>query len=117
MSEGQLGASVTDDRRVERERRRVFEAVGKFLFEHSLDPIPANYMLVHMLVTGSNASAIAAIEEATGDGLRLTQDDADLIMTMLGEASPTPVDRKSTRLNVTNAHSVCRLLLEKKHKA
>src|SRR3546814_18535343 len=76
MSEGQLGASVTDDRRVERERRRVFEAVGKFLFEHSLDPIPANYMLVHMLVTGSNASAIAAIEEATGDGLRLTQDDA-----------------------------------------
>src|SRR3546814_4533271 len=79
MSEGQLGASVTDDRRVERERRRVFEAVGKFLFEHSLDPIPANYMLVHMLVTGSNASAIAAIEEATGDGLRLTQDDADRI--------------------------------------
>src|SRR3546814_2251936 len=48
-------------------------------------------MLVHMLVTGSNASAIAAIEEATGDGLRLTQDDADRIMTMLGEASPTPV--------------------------
>ncbi|WP_431869276.1 GGDEF domain-containing protein [Allosphingosinicella sp.] len=82
---------MTDDRRVERERRRVFEAVGKFLFEHSLDPIPANYMLVHMLVTGSNASAIAAIEEATGDGLRLTQDDADRIMTMLGEASPTPV--------------------------
>src|SRR3546814_8636381 len=91
MSGGQLGASVTDDRRVERERRRVFQVVGKFLFEHSLDPIPANYMLVHMLVTGSNASAIAAIEEATGDGLRLTQDDADRIMTMLGEASPTPV--------------------------
>src|SRR3546814_1878590 len=77
MSEGQLGASVTDDRRVERERRRVFEAVGKFLFEHSLDPIPANYMLVHMLVTGSNASAIAAIEEATGDGPRLTQDRSE----------------------------------------
>lgn len=66
----------------------MFDAVGQFLFEHSLDPTPANYMLVHMLVTGSNDSAIAAIEEATGDGLRLTQEDADRIMTMLGEVAP-----------------------------
>lgn len=67
-------------------RRRIFDAVGAFLFEHGLEPSPANYLLVHQLITQSNASAVAAIEEATSDGLRLTQRDADRIMSELGSA-------------------------------
>ena len=65
-------------------RRRVFDAVGAFLFEHRLEPSPANYLLVHQMITHSNASAVAAIEEATSDGLRLSQRDADRIMSELG---------------------------------
>jgi diguanylate cyclase len=75
---------VTASNSLEGRRKRLFDAVGKFLFEHRLEPSPTNYMLVHMLVTGSNASAVAAIEEATGDGLRLSQEDADRIVTMVG---------------------------------
>lgn len=65
---------------IERERRRIFEAVGAFLIEHRLDPTPANYMLVHKFVTRSNVFAVAAIEEATGEGVRLNQREADRIM-------------------------------------
>jgi diguanylate cyclase len=83
---------VTSISEAERERRRLYERVGQFLFEHSLEPNPANYLLVHMLVTGSNASAVAAIEEATSDGLRLTQGVADRIISMVGgpEIAGTP---------------------------
>jgi diguanylate cyclase len=65
-------------------RRRIFEEIGAFLFEHRLEPSPANYLLVHQMITRSNASAVAAIEEATSDGLRLSQRDADRIMNELG---------------------------------
>ncbi len=68
----------------EEERRRIYDAIGTFLFDHRLEPTPANYMLVHTLVTGSNASAIAAIEDATSDGLRLTQMEANRILGSAG---------------------------------
>lgn len=64
----------------EMEARRIFDAVGAFLFEHRLDPTPANYLLVHALVTESSPLAVAAIRQATSDGMRLTQREADRIM-------------------------------------
>ena len=64
--------------------RRLFKAVGAFLSEHRLEPNPANYHLAHELVTRSNAAALAAVEAATSDGVRLTQDDADRIMKSSG---------------------------------
>ena len=81
---------MTGKSEAEQDRRRLYERIGQFLFDHRLEPSPANYMLVHMLVTGSNASAIAAVEEATEDGLRLSQDEADRILAMIGEAPPAP---------------------------
>ncbi|PWG02157.1 GGDEF domain-containing protein [Sphingosinicella humi] len=81
---------MTGKSEAEQDRRRLYERIGQFLFDHRLEPSPANYMLVHMLVTGSNASAVAAVEEATEDGLRLSQDEADRILAMIGEAPPAP---------------------------
>jgi len=60
--------------------RRLFNAVGAFLAEHRLEPSPANYLLAYELMTRSNAAALAAVEAATSDGVRLSQGDADRIM-------------------------------------
>ena len=60
--------------------RRLFKAVGAFLTEHRLEPSPANYCLAYELMTRSNAAALAAVEVATSDGVRLSQGDADRIM-------------------------------------
>ena len=60
--------------------RRLFNAVGAFLAEHRLEPSPANYLLAYELMTRSNAAALAAVEAATSDGIRLSQGDADRIM-------------------------------------
>lgn len=64
--------------------RRLLKAVGAFLSEHRLEPSPANYLLAYELVTRSNVAALAAVEAATSDGVRLTQDDADRIMKSSG---------------------------------
>jgi diguanylate cyclase len=68
------------------EDRPLFEAVGRFLDEHRLDYSPANYLLVYTLVTRKNAAAVAAIEAAISDGVRLTQRDADRILAEAGVA-------------------------------
>ena len=67
--------------------RQLFGAIGAFLAQHRLEPNPANYVLAYELVTRSNAAALAAVEEATADGIRLTQDDADRIMKSSGIAA------------------------------
>lgn len=66
------------------EGRPLFEAVGRFLDEHRLEQSPANYLLGYTLITRSNLAAVAAIEAATSDGLRLTQEDADRILSEAG---------------------------------
>jgi diguanylate cyclase len=62
------------------EGRPLFDAVGRFLDAHRLDQNPANYLLGYTLVTRGNLAAVAAIEAATCDGVRLTQEDADKIL-------------------------------------
>ena len=64
--------------------RRIFNAVGRFLFDHRLEPSPANYLLAYKLVTRTNAAAVAAVEQATSDGVRLSQGEADRIMKAAG---------------------------------
>ena len=73
-------APEADPRRKDEADRRLFAAVGAFLFEHRLEPTPANYLLAFALVTRSNEAAAAAVEAATSDGVRLSQGDADRIM-------------------------------------
>jgi diguanylate cyclase len=68
--------------------RLLFDAVGAFLAEHRLEPSPSNYLLAYRLVTRTNAAAVAAVAEATSDGVRLTQRDADRIMADTGIGSP-----------------------------
>lgn len=68
------------------EDRPLFDAVGRFLEEHRLDYSPANYLLAYTLVTRANPAAVAAIEEATSDGVRLSQRDADRILFEAGVA-------------------------------
>ncbi|HEX4739525.1 MAG TPA: diguanylate cyclase [Allosphingosinicella sp.] len=83
------------------ERRRgrpLFEAIGQFLDQHRLDPMPSNYLLAYVLITRASPAAVAAVAAATSDGVRLSQRDADRILadTGLGRAgatiAPAPVD-------------------------
>jgi diguanylate cyclase len=59
--------------------RALFELIGGFLSEHRLEPSPANYLLAYHLVTRTNTAAVAAVEEATSGGVRLSQREADRI--------------------------------------
>jgi diguanylate cyclase len=63
---------------------RLFRSVGAFLDEHRLEPTPANYLLAYRLVTRTNPAAVAAVEQVTSDGVRLTQRDADQILLETG---------------------------------
>lgn len=63
---------------------RLYRSIGAFLDEHRLEPTPANYLLAYRLVTRSNPAAVAAVEQVTSDGVRLTQRDADAIMRDVG---------------------------------
>ena len=83
------------------ERRRgrpLFEAIGHFLDQHRLDPLPSNYLLAYVLITRASPAALAAVAAATSDGVRLSQRDADRILddTGLGRPgavlAPAPVD-------------------------
>jgi diguanylate cyclase len=74
---------------------RLFKAVGAFLAEHRLEPSPANYRLAYELMTRSNAAALAAVEVATSDGIRLSQGDADRIMKDSGIGTSEEGDGRS----------------------
>ena len=69
-------------------QRRTFAEIGSFLERHRLDVTPANYALVYWVITESRPEAVAAVEKVTGDGLRLTQEDADRILSAVGEVPP-----------------------------
>lgn len=86
------GAQTAFDRAsAEKAQRRLFDAIGAFLFEHRLAPTPANYMLAHMLVTKSSPAAVNAIEVATNDGVRLTQEEANRILSEAGGQTPSQI--------------------------
>lgn len=61
------------------ENRRLFRRIGDFLATHGLDPTSANYALVHRSLSDEASSAGAAVREATADGIRLSQREADRI--------------------------------------
>ncbi|WP_106638986.1 GGDEF domain-containing protein [Allosphingosinicella vermicomposti] len=64
--------------------RRLFDAIGAFLFKHRLDPNPANYLLAYRLCCGPDEDMSREIDEATRDGVRLSQDEADRIRVKYG---------------------------------
>lgn len=72
--------SATRPSPYEQAGRSLFASVGAFLFEHGLEPTPGNYLLGYGVVTRTNPAAIAAVEDARIDGVRLTQRDADRIV-------------------------------------
>lgn len=57
----------------------LFRQIGAFLSEHGLWPSPENYALIYRFFTAEDSAAARAIKAATGDGLRLSQRDADRI--------------------------------------
>lgn len=79
---------LVNEESCEKAQRRLFNAIGTFIFEHRLPPTPANYMLAHMMVTGSSPKAASAVQSVTGDGLRLTQEQADRILSDAGVQAP-----------------------------
>jgi diguanylate cyclase len=86
------GAPTAFDRAsAEKAQRRLFDAIGAFIFQHRLAPTPANYMLAHMLVTKSSPAAVNAIESATNDGIRLTQEEANRILSEAGGQTPSQI--------------------------
>lgn len=78
----------------ERSQKALYDAIGAFLFQHRLFPSPANYMLAYLLVTRSSPAAVSAIEAATSDGVRLTQEDANRILSEAGGHTPAQVQEE-----------------------
>lgn len=58
---------------------RLLKKIGKFLLDNRLDPGPANYLLAYQVISRINPAAVAAVEQATSGGVRLSQRDADRI--------------------------------------
>ncbi|SMF61501.1 GGDEF domain-containing protein [Allosphingosinicella indica] len=79
---------MSDDSVHEKAQRRAYKDIGAFLEQHRLDINPANYALVYWVVTQSNPDAVEHVTRLTGDGLRLTQAEADRIMALVGEDAP-----------------------------
>ncbi len=99
-SDGKAAALAADPSRAvspfdrashERQQRSLFDSIGDFLFQHRLSASPANYMLAYMLVTRSSPTAVNAIEAAISDGVRLSQEDANRILSESGGHTPTQV--------------------------
>ena len=62
----------------------LYKLIGKFLTDHGLWPSPDNYALVHALMADESSPAAQAVREATADGLRLSQKEADRIKAEVG---------------------------------
>jgi diguanylate cyclase len=58
---------------------KLYAAIGAFLTEHGLPPSPDNYALVYALFADERSAHAVAVRAATGDGVRLTQREADRI--------------------------------------
>ncbi|MGQ0661460.1 GGDEF domain-containing protein [Sphingosinicella sp.] len=74
----------------------LYRQIGAFLAEHGLWPTPENYALIYAHVTAEDSPVSAAIQAATGDGLRLTQRDVDKIAAAHGGSAPQgPADAEA----------------------
>jgi diguanylate cyclase len=70
--------------------KKLFDQIGRFLAEHALRPTPENYALVYGVLANSGSPVSKAVQSATSDGIRLSQRDADRIMS---EHGLVPSDR------------------------
>ncbi|HEX8366463.1 MAG TPA: GGDEF domain-containing protein [Allosphingosinicella sp.] len=61
----------------EAENRQLYRTIGEFLLAHRLAPAPGNYALIFHVTTEPTSPAAKAFAALTGDGLRLSQRDAD----------------------------------------
>jgi diguanylate cyclase len=68
--------------------RRIYDAIGAFLFKHRLEPHPANYLLAYRILSGNDESMAREVDALTRDGVRLTQDEADRIFVKFGLQPP-----------------------------
>jgi diguanylate cyclase len=59
--------------------KQLYRAIGEFLAAQGLAPDPANYALIHCLMTDETSPAAKAVLALTADGVRMTQGDADRI--------------------------------------
>jgi diguanylate cyclase len=81
-------AALTTARSISREaapggddaQRQLFRAIGAFLIEQRLAPTPANYTLVHTVLSYPRGSMARAVTLATDGNVRLSQAEADRIM-------------------------------------
>ena len=62
----------------------LYKLIGRFLKDHGLWPSPDNYALVHAFLADESSPAAQAVREATADGIRLTQKEADRIKGEVG---------------------------------
>lgn len=62
----------------------LFQKIGTFLAEHGLWPSPGNYALVYQFFADPASPQAQAIKAVTADGIRLSQRDADRIMSEHG---------------------------------
>lgn len=72
----------------------LYAEIGAFMKRHGLAPTPANYALIYQVMSETDGEAAAAVREATADGVRLTQKEADRIAAETGvetldEAQPS----------------------------
>jgi diguanylate cyclase len=85
----------------------LFHRIGAFLAEHGLWPSPDNYALAYALVTDEDSPAAVAVKEATSDGIRLTQREADRIKSEIGvEIGPAPSGGAAPALLADASHRV-----------
>lgn len=81
------------------DRDALYHDIGAFLAQHSLWPSPENYALVYLLFAEEDSPAAAAVKAATGDGIRLSQREANEIMKLHGlQPSPTRDHEQSAAL-------------------
>lgn len=70
----------------------LYRQIGAFLAEHGLWPSPENYALIYAHCSAEDSAISKAIQTATSDGLRLSQNDVDRI----AEAHGAPARPAST---------------------
>jgi diguanylate cyclase len=71
--------------------RQLYRRIGDFLAAHALPPTPANYALVHELITVAGSPLAAMVAELTSDGVRLSDSD---VATLREAAGLEPTDRE-----------------------
>lgn len=74
------------------EAQALYGSIGRFLADHGLWPGPENYALIYALFANADSPAALAVKAATGDGVRLTQREANAIMSAHG-LQPAPEQR------------------------